>query len=286
MKGALLMFLLTMAWAAEGQRTDKRLYKKVNALLDGFHGEVGVYIKEFRKNKTVAIHADTLFPTASMIKVPILLGIMDKIEKGELGYHQEFIYRDSLLYPGSDILGSFKSNERVELSKLLLLMLSTSDNTAALWLQSLSGTGKRINELLDSFHFLQTRVNSRTPGREGNRQQLGWGQTTPFEMATLMEKIYRRELISKTASQKMLRLLGRNYWDEQALSQIPPDVFVASKNGAVDDSRSEVLLVAAPKHPYVFCICTKNNQDKGWNDANEAWVLAKKLSKLLWEYFH
>jgi beta-lactamase class A len=29
----------------------------------------------------------------------------------------------------------------------------------------------------------------------------------------------------------MLRLIGRNYWDEQGTSQIPSDVFVASKNG-------------------------------------------------------
>jgi beta-lactamase class A len=82
-----------------------------------------------------------------------------------------------------------------------------------------------------------------------------------------------------------LRLLGRNYWDEQAISRIPPYIFVASKNGAVDASRSEVLLVMAPKHPYIFCICTKNNKDIGWSDTNEAWVLAKNISALLWDHF-
>ena len=37
--------------------------------------------------------------------------------------------------------------------------------------------------------------------------------------------------------------LFRNYWDENAISQIPPDVFVASKSGAVDKTRNEVLFV-------------------------------------------
>ena len=164
-------------------------------------------------------------------------------------------------------------------------MLTTSDNTASLWLQSISGTGTRINALLDSNGFTHTRVNSRTPGREANREQLGWGQTTPYEMATLMEKIYNGELISKTASRKMLRLLGRNYWDEQAISRVPPAVFVASKNGAVDASRSELLLVMAPGRPYIFCICTKKNKDTSWGESNEAWMLAKNLSQLLWEYY-
>lgn len=82
----------------------------------------------------------------------------------------------------------------------------------------------------------------------------------------------------------MLRLLGRNYWDEQAISSIPSNVFVASKNGCVNASRSEVLLVKG-KHPYIFSIFTKNNKDERWTDDNEAWVLAKKLSALLWKEY-
>jgi beta-lactamase class A len=164
-------------------------------------------------------------------------------------------------------------------------MLSTSDNSASLWLQKLAGGGSRINEILDSAGFKNTRVNSRTPGRENNRTQYGWGQTTPYEMATLMEKIYKGMIINDSAGKKMTRLLGRNYWDEQALSQIPSNVFVASKNGCVDASRSEVLLVMA-KQPYVFSIFTKNNTDKSWSDNNEAWMLAKNLSALLWQHFN
>ena len=100
-----------------------------------------------------------------------------------------------------------------------------------------------------------------------------------------MEKIYRGQIINDSISKKMIRLLGRNFWDEQAISQIPPDVFVASKNGCVDASRSEVLLVMA-RQPYIFSIFTKNNKDISWADNNEAWRLAKNLSALLWQYFN
>lgn len=275
------IFLAKFSFA---QKTDRKLQSKVLAAIHGFKGDVGIYIKNLQTNRVVSINADTLFPTASMVKIPILLGIMDKLERGELNYHQQLVYKDSLLYEGEDILGSFKNNEKIELSKVIMLMLTTSDNTASLWLQGLAGTGTRINQLLDSNHFLDTRVNSRTPGREGNRKIYGWGQTTPYEMAMLMEKIYRGGLIGKTASEKMLRLLGRNYWDEEAISQIPAHVFVASKNGAVDASRSEVLLVMG-RRPYILCICTKNNQDTGWNKTNEAWILTRNISSLLWNYF-
>jgi beta-lactamase class A len=287
MKQALFLICL-FCWSmiSVAQKTDKKLQEQITELVKSFHGEIGVYVHDLKKNKVVSVNADSVFPTASMIKVPILTGIMRKIESGELDYHQTLTYKDSLLYAGEDILGSLKSNEKIQLGKVMMLMLTTSDNTASLWLQTLAGTGTRINELMDSLGLQSTRVNSRTPGRESNRTQYGWGQTSPREMATLMEKIVRKEVIGPAASEKMLRLLGRNYWDEVAISQIPTDVFVASKNGAVDASRSEVLFVNGKKCRYMFCICTKNNTDKSWKADNEAWVLTRKLSKLLWEYYN
>jgi beta-lactamase class A len=269
----------------QAQKTDKKLQEEIEQTIQGFNGNIGVYIKNLKANKIVSINADTVFPTASMVKIPILIGIMDKINKGELDYHQELRYRDSLLYAGVDILGSFKDTERIELGKVMMLSLTMSDNTASLWLQTLAGKGTRINEILDSLGFINTRVNSRTPGRESDRSQYGWGQTTPKEMATLMEKISTGEIISKERSAQMLRLLGRNFWDEQAISQIPSDVFVASKNGAVDESRSEVMFVNGRGVRYIFCVCTKNNKDQSWQNTNEAWTLTRKLSKLVWDHF-
>ena len=283
---ALLLTLgINLVSKAQKEKVDRHLQQEIKSLLNGFNGEAGVYIKNLRTNRVVSINADSIFPTASMVKIPILVGVMDKIFKGELQYHQTLTYKDSLLYAGVDILGSFKNNEQIELSKVMMLMLTMSDNTASLWLQSLACGGKRINEILDSIGFKSTRVNSRTPGREDNRSKYGWGQTTPHEMVMLFEKIYKGEIINDSASQKMLRLMGRDYWDEEAISQIPSHIFVAAKNGAVDESRSETLLVMAPKNPYIFSICTKNNNDKSWNETNEAWVMTRKLSKLLWERF-
>lgn len=273
------------ACIASAQKTEKRLEKRIEKLLDNYGGTIGVYVKNLHNNKTVSIKADSIFPTASMVKIPIMIGVMDKINKGKLSYHQELVYDDSLLYAGVDILGSFKQGEKIELSKVMMLMLTMSDNTASLWLQSLAGTGTRINQLIDSLGFPDTKVNSRTPGREDWRSVYGWGQTSPREMAGLMERIYKREIISEAASDRMLRSLNKNYWDAEALSQIPPYAAVFSKNGAVDESRSEVVLVKGKRSAYVFCICTKNNKDTSWNESNEAWQVIRKISALLWNYF-
>jgi beta-lactamase class A len=271
---------------ARAQKTDRRLQKQVEELIAGFHGEVGIFIRDLAHDRIAAFHADSLFPTASIVKIPILIGIMAKIENRELEYHQVMIYTDSLYYnEGEDILASFKPNEKISLSKLMMLSLSTSDNTASLWLQGLAGGGLRINQILDSLGFSNTRVNSRTAGRDSDRAVYGWGQTSPAEICRLLQKIINGEIFSRAACDRMLRLLGRQYWDEIALSQIPPDTYAADKNGALDECRNEVVYVKAP-HPYLFSIFTRNNKDHSWDDNNEAWVLTRRLSRLLWQHFN
>lgn len=286
MKRAIPLLLMLCPFFLAAQKTDKNLQTKLQEAITGFNGDIGIYVKNLRTGKTVAINADTVFPTASIVKVPIMTGIIYKIHTGELKYDSSFIYKDSLLYEGDDILGSFKSGEKIELKKLLMLMLTTSDNTASLWLQSIAGGGTRINQILDSLGFKDTRVNSRTPGREANRAKYQWGQTTPKEMGDLFERIYKKEIYSAEASERMMRILGRNFWDEdESISQIPPTIEVFSKNGCVNASRSEAMIVNEPKNPYIFCIFTKNNKDTSWTHDNEAWVMARRVSKMLWEYF-
>lgn len=280
-----VFLIICISISSAAQKTDRKLEVKLRQLTADFKGDVGIYVKHLKTGKTVAIQADSIFPTASMVKIPILIGIMDKLNKKELSYHQPLIYKDSLLYEGEDILGSFKDGETIQLAKIMMLMMTTSDNTASLWLQSLAGTGTRINELMEQLGLKHTRVNSRTPGRKENQQVYGWGQTTPREMVTLMELIYNGQVIDKAASDQMLRIMGRNFWDEEAISVHPPTVFIASKNGAVNASRSETLLVMAPKGPYIFSIITKNQQDQSWEPENEGWVLARKVAALLWERY-
>lgn len=276
---------LPLLLQAQSHTVDAELQQRLDALVADFNGDVGIYVRHLRTGRTAAINADTLFPTASMIKVPIMLKTFDSIEKGELDYGQELVYRDSLLYPGEDLLGAFQDSSTISLSKAVMLMITTSDNTASLWLQHLCGTGTAINEWLVAEGFEGTRMNSRTPGRRGDWERYGWGQTTPREMSELLVMIREGRAVSPAASEEMYRVLTRIHWNDEALSQIPPTVQVASKQGAVSRSRSEVVLVNAPSGDYVFTVVTKNQEDTSWEADNEGYVLLRNVSKLLWNHF-
>ncbi|WP_205500255.1 serine hydrolase [Rufibacter psychrotolerans] len=288
----ILLLLLLLSWAvpsfaqkAPKEKTDAKLTQKLQALTKDFQGEVGIYVRHLKTGKTVALNADTLFPTASMIKIPIMVGMFDKMERGEIDPKTVLRYRDSLYYAGEDIVGNFKDSATVALGKIQMLSITTSDNTGSLWLQQLAGGGLAINAWLEKNGFAHTRMNSRTPGRRHIWQKYGWGQTTPREMAHLVTMIREGKAVSPAASERMYRNLGRIYVDEIALSQIPPYVHTASKQGAVNQSRSEVVLVNAPHGDYVFCVITKNQKDESWRYNNAGYELIRAVSRTLWQHF-
>ncbi len=213
-----LFVLLFLSGISSFAQTDTKLSQQLQNAVKGFNGQVGIYVHNLKTGKTASINADTLFPTASMIKVSIQCGLMDKIEKGGLQYNQKLVYRDSLLYPGEDILGSFKDKDTIQLSKVAMLMITMSDNTASIWLQKLVGGGY-INNWLQQNGFKTMRVNSRVPGREEIRAKYGWGVSTPYEMCRLFTMIREGKAVSPAASERMYRNMGRIYWDDKAISQ-------------------------------------------------------------------
>ncbi len=279
-----LFALSLLALPLSAQRHDPDLQAGLDSLAAGFHGSAGIFVQHLKRDVVASVNADSLFPTASMIKVPIMLTLFDRIARGELKYDETMVFRDSLRYDDG-IVGSFRDSTRIPVSELVTLMICFSDNTAALWLQQLAGTGTRINEWLETNGFHQTRMNSRTPGRQAIWEVYGWGMTTPREMATLLTRINEGTAVSPAAGQEMQRVLGTIYWRDEALSQIPPWVSTMSKQGAVDESRSEVVLVHAPSGDYVFSVITAHQQDTSWTPGNEGYRLIRGVSRYLWQTF-
>jgi beta-lactamase class A len=224
-----------------------------------------------------------------MIKVPILLTLYDQAEHGTVDLDARVAYPDTLHYrygEATDVVGYMAAGDTIPLSELAFLMLTVSDNFASLWIQGLVGGGATVNEWLAAHGFEQTRVNSRTPGREEARSTYGWGQTTPREMARALVMIREGRAVSPRASQAMYRMLTNSYWKNAALSQIPPTVQAASKQGFVDRSRSEVLLVNSAGGDYVLSIITRNQADTSYTPANEGTRLIQAVSRAVYEHFN
>jgi len=192
-----------------------------------------------------------------MIKVPVLIKVFHKLKQKNLNYRDDLVwYADSVNYPyNADILASFTDGKSIQLSKLVSLMITYSDNHASPWCQKLAGGGIDINAWLSDNGFKYTRVSSRTPGRKKYWEKYRWGQTTPKEMAIFLELIRSGNCVSLAASEEMYRILTNIYWYGEALSG-----------------------------DYVLCIITNNQEDTTWDYDKEGFVLIRDISRIVWSY--
>src|SRR5882757_1346137 len=109
----LILFIAVFYQSAFPQyKTDKRLEAELHTLTDTFPGVAGVYVRNLKTNKEAAINADTIFPTASIIKVPILVGIFDKIGQTVFKYNLPLFYPLSRATKGSGLMQFFKGSSQ------------------------------------------------------------------------------------------------------------------------------------------------------------------------------
>ena len=263
------------------------LEQSLRELITGFQGDVGIYVRHLESGQMVAIAADDTFPTASTIKLALLCTLYERAAAGALHLDSLYALGDSsvLQSDGEDLVAQLKWGEKVPLRKLAFLMMSTSDNTASVWIQSLIGGSDTANAWLERNGFAVLRDNSRLPHRREFQRRWGWGMTSPREMAELLVMVREGRAVSAEASAAMYRLMKGSYWNTEALASLPPWVGVASKQGAVNRSRSEVLLVESPSGPYVLSVITKNQQDESWGSDNAGYVLLRRVSAAVWRHF-
>lgn len=265
------------------------LAAQLDAIAAPFRGRMGYSIHFRRKNEWIERNADEAFPTASTIKLAILCTAMEKVDKGEWKYSDTREYTETDRRGGAGFLQNYKIGTKLELKELLHLMITVSDNTATAmmirWLGAMT-----VNGWLDRHGLKDTRLLSQLPMEQTDLRKLadkwGLGVTTPREMVELMEQIADGRAGSPTVCDEMHRILTHQYFNDLIAKQCPPWVSVASKSGAVNQSRSDVALVHSPAGDITIAVYTKDNVDQSWTDGNEAEVAIKKMSAAVWKFYN
>ena len=82
------LLLLCSSTAIYGQAPKKSvdLALEMAKLAREFDGALGVYAKELNGGKEFAYHADDLFATASLFKLPVMVELFRRVEAGEVSF--------------------------------------------------------------------------------------------------------------------------------------------------------------------------------------------------------
>ena len=270
--------------AAGGVRADTAMLRRtLDSIATAHRGVVGYAIRNLETGERLSRRGDETFPTASLIKVPILVTVFHLAERGELPLDAPLTVLDIDKVPGSGILQYLHAGLAITVRDAAWLMTAISDNTATnLLLDRI--IIRRVWDKMETLGLRNTKVHSKTFLRASSvamdsSVKYGLGVTTPEEMATLFELLARGQAVSPAADSAMLRMLEDND-DKQLLQRFAGGVRAAHKTGATDQVRTECSLFQLPAR-VVACVMTKENQDTRWVIDSEPQVSMARMGEAI-----
>jgi beta-lactamase class A len=255
-----------------------KLHRTLDSLAEAHHGVLGYTVWNLDTGERLERRGDETFPTASLIKVPVLVTVFDLVGKQMLSLDDPLTVLKIDQVPGSGTLQFMHPGIVVSVRDAAWLMTTISDNTATnLLLDRI--VIRRVWDKMEALGLRHTKVHSKTFSRASSvamdsSVKYGLGVTTPNEMAKLFALLADGKAVSPAADSAMLDILAHNT-DDTKLQRWVSDVRAPHKTGDVDQSRAECALFYLQSR-VVVCGLTKENADTSYAiDAEGNAVLAK-----------
>ena len=103
---------------------------RIQAAIKDFPGNVSLYARNLDTGVSYELRADEAVPTASTIKVPIMVELFAEAEEGKLDWTQKLELTDQDKVSGSGVLTELSGGDTLPIRDLMHLMIVVSDNTA------------------------------------------------------------------------------------------------------------------------------------------------------------
>jgi beta-lactamase class A len=203
--------------------------KAVRKKIARFRGDVGVVIRDLESGRALEINPDMLFPAASMIKVPIMAACLRAGEEGRLSLEDRLTLKRADKVRGSGNLWRKRSGSIVRVDQLIDLMITHSDNTAANIIIDRLGFDY-INMAFREMGLEKTRLARKMMDLQSRDQGIE-NYTTAREMADIIERMYRRDCVCSTVSEKCLEVLKGQRVNDRIPRLLPKGLVVAHKTG-------------------------------------------------------
>jgi len=282
------------------------LQSRIAEAVHAFRGDMGVAVINLDTGESVAVNGDQRFPTASLVKVAVMVEVFNQIAEGKLRPEQTLTLRNedkagdetvplNVMHPGSVLT----------VADLLRFMIAWSDNTATNLLVRLVGTAN-VDKRLESYGITEMKL-FRPTFRDGRadvfpelEREYGLGMTTPNAAAKLFALIAQGRIVSRAACDEMISILALQQDRAMIPRSLPLDdgkVLVANKTGWDEeklpdasgfkgDVRNDAAYVKSPGARYVIAICARRIKDKRSSVDNETFVTGAAISRMVFDFFN
>ncbi len=253
----------TVVQKSESQIREETRWLAMQATLSDivrhYDGDVGIYIKDLKTGRVYEHNADDAFVSASLIKMPIMVATFQAIWEGRLSLNTKIKLQRQYRRDGSGVLKWARSGASYPLSQLIYAMMTRSDNTATAMVIDQLGYDY-LNGCFRNFGLITTRIHPEGMSLASTLAPSKDNYTTPREMGSLLEKLYKHELVNDGLSDLMLEIMKGADSNTRLKEHLPAQWKLARKTGLLRKYCHDVGIVYTPQGDYVLCVLTGHNR--------------------------
>jgi len=245
----------------------KKLETRVEEIASRLNGVMGVAILDLTDGRILLRNADRVFPTASSIKIAILLELYRQDQEARAGAKGKARLEDTYTFDPKDLVedsqimaGLTPSVTRVTNRDLAQFMVAVSDNAATNVLIDRVGM-QNVNATMRSFGLTKTMLRRKmmdiAAAKRGDENV-----ATPQEMTRLLEMIYKGKALNKEFTDEFIKQLKTLKKDSYLSYELPADVELADKPGSLDGVRNDSGIIFARNRPFAISVMTAYDRDE------------------------
>ena len=255
--------------ASSGLRDDllwKKLSDRVTEIVERFDGFMGVAIADLTDDRAILKNADRVFPTASSIKIAILLELYHQDQEARTGVAGKAKLDDVYTFDPKDLVedsqimaGLTPGVTRVTNRDLAQFMIAVSDNAAANILIDRVGR-ENVNAMLRSLGLAKTTLRRKmmdvAAARRGEENI-----STPQEIVRLLEAIYRGKALNKELTAAFIQQLS-TLKESYIPRELPAGIQIANKPGNLEGVRTDSGILFVRNRPFAMSVTTAYDRDE------------------------
>jgi beta-lactamase class A len=245
----------------------KKLEARVAEIADRLDGVMGVAILDLTDGRILLHNSDRVLPTASSIKIAILVELYRQDHQGRTGAKDKAKLDDIYTFDSKDLVedsqimaGLTPGVTRITNRDLAQFMVAVSDNAAANILIDRVGR-ENVNAMLHTLGLSKTMLRRKMMDIAA-AQRGDENVATPQEMVRLLELIYKGKALNKELTDELIKQLKTLKKDSYLSSELPAGVELADKPGTLDGVRTDSGIVFAKDRPFAVSVMTAYDRDE------------------------
>jgi beta-lactamase class A len=234
-----------------------RLKKTLENRIEHFKGQVGLVVEDLDTGWVISSNENALIPSASLVKVPILLSYFYAAQDGRVSFKDSIRLGSGEKVSGSKLLGNYPIGSQFLVGDLFYPMIALSDNSATNALIDLLGFDI-LNVYFKKMGLKNTNISRNMLDFKGRKDGIE-NYTTAFDMAYIFRKLYHRQFLNQEISDECLLLLGQQKINDRIPKYLPKDgIFVAHKTGLERYICHDAGIVYTPTGNFLICVLVKH----------------------------